>query len=65
MKAERDGGCGELLCGGDGVLHNDLVVFRWLEKQITDKKAITACLLVLQGIACNEELPGGDRQEEI
>lgn len=30
----------------------DLVVFRWLDQQISNKKAITACLLVLQGSAC-------------
>lgn len=32
----------------------DLAVFRWLERQIPNKKAITACLLVLQGNACSE-----------
>lgn len=39
-------------------LHNDvddLIIFRWLDKQISNKKAITACLLVLQGSAYNEE----------
>ena len=34
---------------------DDLAVFRWLDQQITNKKAITACLLVLQGSACSEE----------
>lgn len=52
--------CGELLHGGDEV-HKDLAVFRRLEKQIPNKKAITACLLVLQGIACNEALLGEDQ----
>lgn len=42
-------------------LQEDLVIFRWLEKQISNKKAITACLLVLQGIACNAEPPAGDQ----
>lgn len=37
------------------LIHDDLVVFRWLDKQISNKKAITACVLVLQGIACNVE----------
>ncbi len=39
-------------------VHNDvddLIIFRWLDKQISNKKAITACLLVLQGSACSEE----------
>ena len=38
-------------------VHNDvddLIIFRWLDKQISNK-AITACLLVLQGSACSEE----------
>lgn len=43
---------------GDGAVHSndidDLAVFRWLDQQITNKKAITACLLVLQGNACSE-----------
>lgn len=30
---------------------DDLAVFRWLEKQVVNKRAITACLLVLQGSA--------------
>ena len=30
---------------------DDLAVFRWLDKQISNKRAITACLLVLQGSA--------------
>ena len=41
---------------------NDLVVFRWFEKQISNKKAITACLLVLQGIAYSEVPPGEARE---
>lgn len=41
-------------------LEEDLIIFKWLEKQITNKKSITACLLVLQGIACSEEPPGAD-----
>lgn len=45
-------------------LHEDLVVFRWLERQISNKKAITACLLVLQGIACNAEPPAADQVAE-
>lgn len=39
-------------------VHNDvddLIIFRWLDRQISNKKAITACLLVLQGNACSEE----------
>lgn len=39
----------------------DLAVFRWLERQIPNKKAITACLLVLQGNAYNVRLPGASR----
>ena len=39
----------------------DLIVFRWLERQISKERAITACLLVLQGNACSEVLPAGDR----
>lgn len=31
----------------------DLTVFRWLSRQIPNKKAITACLLVLRGSACS------------
>ena len=45
-------------------LHEDLVVFRWLERQISNKKAITACLLVLEGIACNAEPPAADQVAE-
>lgn len=44
----------------DGIhmrLQEDLIVFRWLDKQISNKKAITACLLVLQGISYNAKLP--------
>ncbi len=45
------------------IQQDDLIVFRWLEKQISNKKAITACLLVLQGIAYNAELPDVDQEE--
>lgn len=45
-------------------LQEDLAVFRWLDKQISNKKAITACLLVLQGIAYNAKLPGEDQAAE-
>jgi hypothetical protein len=41
--------------------YDDLIVFRWLSSQISHQQAITACLLVLQGIACNEE-PLGEAQ---
>lgn len=37
----------------DEALREDLIVFRWLEQQISNKNAIRACLLVLQGIAYN------------
>ncbi len=37
-----------------GEVAEDLAVFRWLEKHVKNKKAITACLLVLQGTSCNE-----------
>lgn len=45
-------------------LQDDLVVFRWLEKQISNKKAITACLLVLQGIAYSAKPLDADRVAE-
>lgn len=48
-------------------VQEDLVVFRWLENQISNKRAITACLRVLQGIACNEGPPAaiqGVRQQK-
>ena len=38
--------------------NDDLAVFRWLDAQISNKKAVTACLLVLQGSACSGGLPG-------
>lgn len=41
----------------------DLIVFRWLERQISNKKAIRACLLVLQGIAYNAGPPDADQGE--
>lgn len=44
-------------------IEDDMVVFRWLERQISNKKAITACLLVLRGIANSEE-PLDEVQEE-
>ena len=43
----------------------DLIVFRWLERQISNKKAIRACLLVLQGISCNATLPDVVQEGEI
>lgn len=39
----------------------DLAVFRWLNRQIPNKKAITACLLVLQGSACSAAPLGVDQ----
>lgn len=33
-----------------------LAIFRWLDGQVHNKKAITACLLVLQGSAYSEVL---------
>lgn len=57
--------------GKEGLLRNckyciddDLVVFRWFERQIRNKKAITACLLVLQGSAYNGVLPVANQVEE-
>lgn len=43
---------------------DDLAVFRWLEEQIHNKKAITACLLVLRGTSCTEAPPGEGRAVE-
>lgn len=47
-----------LLQDGVHTDRDDLIVFRWLDRQISNKKAITACLLVLQGSACSEALLG-------
>lgn len=44
-------------------IEEDLIIFRWLNQQITNKKAISACLLVLQGIAYTATLPDGDQLE--
>ena len=55
---ENDGlGKEELLRGEICDTYDDLVVFRWLDSQISNKKAITACLLVLQGSACTGAPP--------
>ena len=43
---------------------DDLAVFRWLEKQISNKKAITACLHVQRGISYSEEPPVLDQVAE-
>ncbi len=48
----------------DRALQEDLIVFRWLERQISNKKAITACLLVLKGISDSEGPPAEAHGEE-
>ena len=65
LKQKDEVGEGLLLDGVSEEVQEDLIVFRWLEKQITNKKAIRACLLVLQGISCNATLPGAGQEEEI
>lgn len=53
-----------LLQDGAKKATENLAVFRWLERQIPNKKAITACLLVLQGSACSEVPLGVNRVAE-
>lgn len=65
LKLNDEVGEGLLREGSSRELQEDLVVFRWLEKQIANKTAIRACLLVLQGISCNAMLLDASQEEEI
>ena len=49
-------------CVYDSELISDLIKFRELEKSISNKNAIRACLLVLSGIAGNAALPYEDSE---
>ena len=65
LKTKDEVGEGLLLNGVDEDVQEDLIVFRWLERQISNKKAIRACLLVLQGISCNAVLPDASQEGGI